>query len=99
MRALNKTYAQNDTPTDILSFPLSKTSGEIILCEPEVASHARAWDCPPEHYLAYLFIHGMVHLKGHSHGRIMDRLEKKYCHALGVHYVPATHGTKDSRRH
>ena len=29
-------------------------------------------------YIGYLFIHGLLHLKGHDHGTDMDRLEAKF---------------------
>ena len=36
MQKLNKEYRGKDYPTDILSFPLSDTAGEILICK-EVA--------------------------------------------------------------
>lgn len=100
MRALNKAHRNIDRPTDILSFPLSKQSGEIILCMAEVKTHARACSMSEKKYLPYLVIHGMVHLKGHDHGRIMDELEKRYCRKLGVtHPLALSHGSTNRSRH
>ena len=100
MRELNKTYRRVDSATDILSFPLSKTSGEIVLCMPEVQTHARAWGVTTAAYLPYLVIHGLLHLRGLDHGAIMDKEEKKYCHLLGVS-IPslAHHGKQDRSGH
>ena len=84
MKKLNTAYRHIAKATDILSFPLSKTSGEIVICMNEVKSHAKAFGMTPEKYLPYLVIHGMIHLKGHDHGRIMDELEKKFCRRLRI---------------
>ena len=84
MRSLNRTYRKKDVPTDILSFPLSKKSGQIVLCLPEVKTHAAAFDMSAAAYLPYLVIHGLVHLKGHEHGRIMDTWEQRYCRRFNL---------------
>lgn len=103
MKVLNRQYRKINKPTDILSFPLSKNSGEIVLCLPEVKSHAKTFNTTAEKYLPYLVIHGMVHLKGHDHGRIMDKLEVKYCRALKVQHplvpLPPTNGRTNRSRH
>lgn len=101
MRRINRERRGVDTATDVLSFELGKKSGELLFCLPEVASHARAWGTEPSRYLPYLVIHGLLHLKGHDHGRIMDKEEKKYCRALGasVPQTPTTNGTKNRSRH
>lgn len=75
-RALNKTYRNKDKPTNILSFPLSDTSGEIFinlnLCKKEASKFERSFD----NFIAFLFIHGLFHLKGYDHGSTMERKEK-----------------------
>lgn len=97
MRRINRERRGKDTATDILSFPLSKYAGEILICLPEVTTHARVWQTTPARYLPYLFIHGLIHLKGHEHGAIMDREEKKYCRALDVTMPQSSfiHGTEN----
>jgi rRNA maturation RNase YbeY len=101
MQRINTEQRSKDAPTDILSFSLSKTSGEILICLPEVVTHAKAWEMKPQSYLDYLFIHGLLHIKGHDHGRIMERLEQKYTKALHVSCPtsPALHGTTHRSRH
>ena len=94
MHALNKAHRKIDKPTDILSFPYSKKSGELILCLPEVRTHAALHQKTADEYLPFLFIHGMLHLKGYDHGRIMDRLEKKFWNILHG----TTHRSGDRRR-
>ncbi len=84
MRELNKTYRSIDAPTDILSFPLSKTVGEIYICKSEVAKHAKEFSMPVHKYLPYLIIHGMIHLRGYDHGVRMTAREKYYSRILKV---------------
>ena len=83
MRELNKSYRTKDAPTDILSFPLSKVSGEIFLCMSEVKKKAPLFGMTEREYLGYLFIHGLIHLEGFDHGRTMTRLERKFSKAFG----------------
>jgi probable rRNA maturation factor len=83
MRELNCAYRGMDAPTDILSFPLSKTSGEIFLCMSEAAKKAPLFNMTSRQYLGYMFIHGLLHLEGLDHGRTMSRLERKFSKAFG----------------
>ncbi len=78
MKELNFMYRNKNEPTDILSFPLSKTEGEMYICLSEAKKEAKKFDRKPENFLAFLFIHGCVHLKGYDHGGTMERLEVKF---------------------
>jgi ssRNA-specific RNase YbeY (16S rRNA maturation enzyme) len=60
--------------SNVLSFPLSKTSGEILIC-PEAAA---------PYSLAYLFIHGCLHLKGSKHSDTMEREENRILKKFGL---------------
>ena len=76
--SLNKTYRRKTYSPNVLSFPLTETTGEIFIC-PQVASkEAGKFNLSPTGYVAYLFIHGLLHLKGLAHGDTMDKLEQKY---------------------
>jgi probable rRNA maturation factor len=70
-RGINKT-------TNILSFPLSKNSGEIIFDLSKVKKDSHLFDMTYPKFLKYLFIHGLLHLKGMDHGAIMERQEQKF---------------------
>lgn len=75
---LNKKYRNKETPANVLSFPLEENVGEIIIT-PEVAKRqAKDFDMTYPHFIGKLLIHGLLHLKGHSHGATMDRLEQTH---------------------
>jgi probable rRNA maturation factor len=78
IRALNRIYRKKDKATDILSFPLSKTSGEIFICLSETKKEAPKFDLTFDDFLIFLFIHGLLHLKGMDHGATMERKEKYF---------------------
>jgi len=75
IQKLNLTYRNINKPTDILSFPLSETEGEIYICIDETKKEAVKFDRSYENFLAFIFIHGCVHLKGHDHGSTMEGIE------------------------
>lgn len=77
MCRLNKKYRGKSTSTDILSFSLSKHSGEIVFCMRDVAQQALLFKQTTPHFLKFLFIHGLVHLKGYAHGSRMEHEEEK----------------------
>jgi rRNA maturation RNase YbeY len=81
---LNQQYRQKSYSPNVLSFPLDKTVGEIFIC-PEVSiSEAKSYNLSPDGYIAFLFIHGLLHLKGYDHGDNMDKLEQKYIKLFNI---------------
>lgn len=83
-RTLNRTHRKKDYPTNVLSFPLEKGLGEIYLTIPRILVEAKNFDMTPREFAGYLFIHGLIHLKGHIHGVTMDKLESKYMRMFGL---------------
>ena len=77
-REINKKYRQKNKPTNILSFPLTKNKGEIVLCEAAIRKDTKKFGMTFDHLLGFLVIHGMLHLKGHEHSSTMEALEEKY---------------------
>jgi probable rRNA maturation factor len=75
---LNKTYRKKDEPTDILSFPLEKNEGEILICKDIAKLKAPKFDKTFSEYLLFLVIHGSLHLKGLRHSSKMSRYELQY---------------------
>jgi probable rRNA maturation factor len=84
MRRLNRIYRGKDEPTDILSFPLSQKSGEIVMCKKKAAQKAKLYGRKSENFLYFLFIHGLVHLKGMDHGAIIEKEEEKFRKKFGI---------------
>ena len=77
-KKINKKYRNKNKTTNILSFPFSKTSGEITFDPIQVKHDAPLFDMPYSKFLKYLFIHGCLHLKGYEHSSTMEKEEKKF---------------------
>jgi len=84
IRTLNRTYRQKDKATDILSFPLTKTSGEIFICLEVTKIKAKEFSRSFQNYAAFLIIHGLLHLKGMDHGSRMEAEEKLLTAHFGI---------------
>ena len=66
-RRLNRTYRQKDYATNVLSFSISKNSGEMFINLRKLKGFS----------VGNLFIHGLFHLKGLDHGATMESAEAK----------------------
>lgn len=75
-QTLNKQHRKKDKPANILTFSLSKHDGEIFINIRQVQREAKSSKL--KHHLAFIFIHGLLHLKGLRHGSIMEREEERY---------------------
>ncbi|MFA6446364.1 MAG: rRNA maturation RNase YbeY [Candidatus Paceibacterota bacterium] len=75
---LNKRYRNMNMPTDILSFTLSKNEGEIFICPSLSRREAKKFNRTYENFIGFLFIHGLLHLKGMDHSSTMEAEEAKY---------------------
>lgn len=84
IRKYNLMYRDINKATDILSFPLSDTEGEIYLCNEEIIHEAKKFDRSYDNFVLFLFIHGCVHLKGYDHGATMEEIEVKVRTKFGV---------------
>ena len=77
IKKLNNTYRRKNQPTNILSFPYSETEGEIFINLKRAELESKRFERNFNHHLAYLFIHGLLHLKGFAHGSKMESEECK----------------------
>lgn len=75
---LNIKYRKKDYIPNILSFPLSKSEGEIFICLSVAKKEAKKFSLTYEKFLNLLLIHGCLHLSGLDHGDKMEKLEEKY---------------------
>jgi len=76
-RKLNKQHKKIDKPTNILTFPLSKTAGEIFINLPLSKKQSLRFERKYNDFVGFLFIHGLLHLKGYEHSSKMEAEEKK----------------------
>jgi probable rRNA maturation factor len=74
---LNSNYRGKDKPTNILSFPLDKKSGETFITLSVVREQTKKFERKFDNLVAFLFIHGLMHLKGMDHGVTMEKAEGK----------------------
>ena len=84
IQKLNKEYRDINKPTDILSFPLSDSFGEIYINPEMTKIEAKKFDRTYENFFAFLLIHGLVHLKGFDHGSTMESMEISFRKKFGI---------------
>ncbi len=77
-KKINKKYRNKNKPTNVLSFPLDENSGEIFLDLEKTKFEFEDFEMNYKNFIAYLYIHGLLHLKGYDHGDEMEKLEKKF---------------------
>jgi probable rRNA maturation factor len=95
---LNYQYRAKDTSTDVLSFALNEGEepeivdgpeenllGDIVISLETARRQAEEFGHSLERELAYLSVHGMLHLLGYDHIEDQDRVEmrKQEEHVLG----------------
>jgi len=84
IQKLNKDYREINKPTDILSFPLSDDFGEIYINPEMTRIESKKFDRSYENFFAFIFIHGLVHLKGFDHGSTMESIEARFRKQFGI---------------
>jgi probable rRNA maturation factor len=84
IKQLNQGYRGKNSPTDILSFPLSESSGEIFLCLSEAKKETPKFKRNFDNFIAFLFIHGLMHLKGFDHSSTMESKEQTIRQEFGI---------------
>ena len=77
---LNRQYRHKDYVPNVLSFPLDETTGEIFITPTVATSQSAKFDLSPRGYIGFLYIHALLHLKGHAHGDTMEKAERHYLH-------------------
>jgi probable rRNA maturation factor len=94
---LNHTYLSRDCPTDVLSFPMAEGPfpavqphilGDVVISVETALRQAEARQAGLHEELAFLLIHGILHLTGYDHEqgaseqRRMRRMEQKLLKTL-----------------
>ena len=96
---LNKKYAGNDKPTDVLSFnysedggqPVDGELGDIAISYQTAQRQAQEAGTTLETEVTLLLVHGCLHLLGHDHAEAselkrMDQLQAEIMKRLGLTY-------------
>ena len=86
IQELNRDYRDKDRPTDVLSFALNEGDepeivdapeeellGDILISLETTARQAEEYGHTLERELAYLTVHGMLHLLGYDHMKKKDK--------------------------
>lgn len=103
-RSLNKKYRGKNKPANVLSFPLSKNSGEIFLNSKSIKKDASKFDLSQKNCTIYMFIHALLHLKGLQHSARMDAQERRFLKMFKIELpnhlknTPETNGKKNISR-
>lgn len=81
---LNKKHRGKTYIPNVLSFPLSETAGEIYITPTVAVREAPKFNMTKNGYVGFLFIHALLHLKGHLHGATMEQAERAYSKRFGL---------------
>jgi len=87
IRLLNRDYRGKDAPTDVLSFPVNDNLavgadyplGDVVICMDVAKLQADEYGHSLDRELAFLLVHGVLHLLGYNHETPED--EAKMCAA------------------
>jgi len=69
---------------NVLSFELEDDAGEIVINPFEARRQAPHFDRSYTSMVAFLFIHGLCHLKGMQHGSTMEKSEARLRKKFGL---------------
>lgn len=100
---LNKEYRDKDRPTDVLSFALNEGEepeikggpdvnilGDIIISVETAVAQAKDYGHSVEREMAFLTVHGMMHLLGYDHIEEEDRIEMRKEEEYVLHHLGIT---------
>jgi rRNA maturation RNase YbeY len=100
-KTLNKKLRNKDYVPNVLSYEVGKKSGEVIICMDRVMKERAEYGIgSPIHFAQFLFIHGLMHLKGHPHGPTMEKRERELMSRLvHVHSTNEKTSPRNRNRH
>ena len=96
---INKAYRNVDRPTDVISFALEDTEdvtvyeervlGDIYICLDKVHEQAKEYGHTEIREMAFLIVHGLLHLLGYDHmikedEKIMFGLQEEILNEMGI---------------
>lgn len=77
-KSVNMKWRKKSYVPNVLSFEVDQKQGEIYICPAVAAKEAPEYGHTLRQHIAYLFIHALLHLKGHDHGDTMEKAEVRY---------------------
>ena len=95
MKKLHREFMNDDTTTDVLTFPIDATptgdvlTGEVYVCVPQARRQAKSLGIEPQHEVLLYALHGMLHLLGYDDRstrdfRAMHKAEDEILTKLGL---------------
>lgn len=78
MLAINKKYRRKSYATNVLSFEIDPEAGEIYICPAILHKQLKKFSMTYKKLFTFIFIHGLLHLRGLDHGPEMEKLEQKF---------------------
>jgi len=75
-KSMNESLRGKSYVPNVLSYEAGVKSGEIVICLPEAARQAKSYEMSYPVFVLFLFIHGLMHLKGRAHGPTMEKAER-----------------------
>lgn len=75
-KQMNESLRQKDYTPNVLSYETGTKSGEIVICPLVARKQAAEYDMTYTQFIGFLFIHGLLHLKGEQHGATMEKQER-----------------------
>ena len=98
IRRINRRFLKHDYATDVISFPLERRMGEIVVSAETARQTSEELGIPFREELARYLIHGTLHLLGYKDEKPAD---KKHMHkrqeALLKRVIASPAGAKQSR--
>lgn len=100
IQQINRDYAGNDHPTDVLSFsnletdsrlPEAAVLGQVFISKDHISSQAKASGTDQETEFILLLLHGCLHVLKYDHGNEADKtkmnqLQQEVMSSLGLIY-------------
>jgi len=91
MQELNKRYRKKDKTANVLSFSGDESAlGEVVICPQEVRKDAKKYSILFQEALAWMLIHGILHLLDYNHekdvkeAQLMEKKEESYLKVLNL---------------
>ena len=97
LRELNLQWRNIDKPTNVLSFPIEKSTnkqfekmlGDVVISFETTLRESKADNIPFKHHLSHLIVHGILHLLNFDHETqkdavIMETLEGEILGTLNI---------------